>query len=73
MPVKPIPDGYHTVTPYLVVDDPMALITFATRVFGAETKELHRRPDGAVMHAEIRIGDSIVMVGGANAQHPAEP
>ncbi len=61
--VSPIPAGYHTITPYLVVEDAPALIDFAERVFGAE--ETFRTVGGAGgIHAEIRIGDSMVMVGG---------
>ena len=63
--VKPVPDGYHTVTPYLVVEDAGALIEFLTRAFGARTRYSHRGPDGKVAHAEMQIGDSIVMMGSA--------
>jgi PhnB protein len=63
--VKAIPEGYHTVTPYLVVSDAAKQIDFLKKAFGA--KELHRSlgPDGKVAHAEVRIGDSAVMIGGA--------
>ncbi len=63
MPVKPIPDGYHTITPYLVVADARALINFAQQVLAAEQIGCLSGPDGAVMHAEIRIGDSRLMIG----------
>lgn len=63
--VKPVPEGYHTVTPYLVVHDVDGLIDFLKQVFGAQEKERLSRPDGNVMHAEVRIGDSLVMIGGA--------
>ena len=60
--VKPIPDGYHSVTPYLIVDDANAAIDFYTRAFGA--KEKFRLPMGGdrIGHAEIKIGDSFVML-----------
>jgi PhnB protein len=59
--VKPIPDGYHSVTPYLFVDDAKAAIDFYTRAFGATEK--FRLPMGdRIGHAEIRIGDSFVML-----------
>jgi PhnB protein len=63
MSVKAIPDGYHTVTPYLIVKDPAAAIEFYKKAFGAT--EICRFPDpnGNIMHAEIRIGDSPVMMG----------
>lgn len=62
MSVKPIPDGYHTATPYLVVKGAADAIEFYKRAFDAT--ELFRvpGPDGAVMHAEIKIGDSIIML-----------
>ena len=59
--VKPIPDGYHSITPYLVVDDAQAAIDFYTRAFGA--KEKFRLPMGdRIGHAELEIGDSVVML-----------
>ena len=61
MSVKPIPDGYHSITPYLVVDDAKAAIDFYTRAFGA--KEKFRLPMGdRIGHAELEIGDSVVML-----------
>ena len=68
MAVKPIPEGHHTVTPYLVVEDAARLIDFLTRAFGAE--EVHRipRPDGTIMHAQVRIGDSMIMMGEAKGE-----
>jgi uncharacterized glyoxalase superfamily protein PhnB len=61
--VKPVPEGYHTVSPYLVVPGVAKLIEFVKQVFGATEVYLSKRPDGAVLHAEIKIGDSIVMMG----------
>jgi PhnB protein len=60
--VKPIPDGYHTVTPYLIVQGAAKAIEYYKDVFGA--KELMRMPtpDGKVAHAEIKIGDSPIML-----------
>lgn len=62
MPVKPIPDGYHSVTPYLIVKGAARALDFYVRAFGAV--ELMRMPqeDGRIGHAEIRIGDSRVML-----------
>jgi PhnB protein len=61
MSVKPIPDGYHSITPYLIVDDGKAAIDFYTRAFGA--KEKFRLPMGdRIGHAELEIGDSVVML-----------
>ncbi len=63
MPVKPVPKGYRTVTPYLVVSNGANLIEFLRKAFRA--KELVRmpRPDGGVAHAEVKIGNSRVMLG----------
>jgi uncharacterized glyoxalase superfamily protein PhnB len=64
MVVQPIPEGYHTVTPYLIVAGVPRLVDFLRQAFGAEeTYPPTRRPDGSVAHAEIRIGDSRVMMG----------
>ena len=60
---KPIPDGYHSVTPYLTVRGAAQAIDFYKRAFGAQERERMPGPDGkSVMHAELRIGDSVVML-----------
>lgn len=61
--VKYIPEGHPTVSPYLVVTGVAQLIEFAKQVFGATEVYASKRPDGTVQHAEVRIGDSIVMMG----------
>jgi PhnB protein len=61
--VKAVPEGHHTVTPYLVVAGVAKLIDFVKQAFGATEVHLSKRPDGTVMHAEIKIGDSIIMMG----------
>jgi PhnB protein len=71
--VKPIPDGYRTVTPYLVVRDVPRLIEFVQQAFGATEVMRHLRPDGSVMHAEVQIGDSRVMMGEAPPSSPPMP
>lgn len=60
--VKPIPDGYHSVTPYLIVNGGAAAIEFYKKAFGAKEVMRMPGPDGKVGHAEIRIGDSVVML-----------
>lgn len=65
MAVKPIPEGYSTVTPYLVVEGASKLIDFAKQAFGAEERSRMDMPDGKVGHAEIVIGDSIIMLSDA--------
>ena len=65
MSVKPVPDGYHTLTPYLTVRDAARAIEFYKQAFGAELRGggVMKGPDGKVMHAELKIGDSIIMLG----------
>ena len=60
--VKAVPTGYHTITPTLIVKDARAAIAFYKKAFGAEEKEVFTGPDGRVMHAEVKIGDSILML-----------
>ena len=69
MAVKPIPEGYHSVTPYLIVRGAAQALDFYKKAFGA--KELFRfpMPDGQIGHAEIRIGDSNIML----ADEPQDP
>ena len=73
MAVKPIPEGYHSITPYLTVNDAAGLIRFLERAFAATVKERMARPDGSVMHAEMRIGDSLVMLGQGAGESKARP
>ena len=73
MVVKPIPAGYHTVTPYLVVSGAAQLIDFMKQVFAAEELSRMARPDGTIMHAEVKIGDSRVMLGEASGEAAAMP
>jgi PhnB protein len=62
MAVKAIPEGYHTVTPSLVVKGAAQLIDFLKQAFGAEEEFRMPAPSGEIMHAEVKIGDSIVML-----------
>jgi uncharacterized glyoxalase superfamily protein PhnB len=63
MAAKPIPQGFHSVTPYLVVRGAGRLIEFLKQAFGAELAyQPIKRPDGALMHADVKIGDSHVMI-----------
>jgi len=64
-------DTYRTITPYLVVPDADAAIRFMTAAFDAVETSCQRNADGAVMHAELTIGNSLVMLGQANAQWKA--
>jgi PhnB protein len=63
MAAKPIPEGHHTVTPYLTVRGAAKVIDFLKQAFDAKiTHEPLKRPDGTIMHAEVEIGDSRVMI-----------
>jgi len=62
MAVQPVPEGYHTVTPYLAVDDASAAIDFYQRAFGAKERVRMPGPGDTIMHAELEIGDSLVML-----------
>lgn len=73
MAVKPIPDGYHSVTPYLTVEGADALLDFVSQAFSAEETVRMARPDGSIQHAEVRIGDSPVMLGEPAEQWEASP
>ena len=73
MAVKPIPDGYHTVTPYLPVHGVKRLLEFVTRAFGAQILFQMPNPDGGVGHAEFKIGDSIIMAGEPGEGHSLMP
>jgi PhnB protein len=73
MTIKPIPDGYHAVTPYLVVDGAETLLDFVKKAFGADETVRMPGPDGRIGHAEVKIGDSIVMLGDAWEEAPARP
>ncbi|WP_411389351.1 VOC family protein [Pseudomonas sp. MPB23] len=63
MSVKPIPEGYHSVTPYLGINEAAEAIDFYKKAFGATQAMRLDMPDGRVGHAELRIGDSMIMLG----------
>ena len=60
--VKPIPEGYHTATPYLIIKDAASAIEFYKKAFGATELMRHADPGGKIMHAEIKIGNSPIMI-----------
>ncbi|HTV02080.1 MAG TPA: VOC family protein [Luteitalea sp.] len=64
---------YRTVTPYLCVADADAELTFLTQAFGASEMQIERTDTGAIMHAELRVGDTLVMLGQANDRYGAKP
>lgn len=66
MPVNPIPEGFHAVTPHLIIKNASEAIDFYKRAFGAEELVRMPGPDGKLMHAEIRIGGSPLMIADEN-------
>ncbi|NTW86065.1 MAG: VOC family protein [Holophagaceae bacterium] len=69
--VQPVPSGYHTVTPYLVVPNALAFVGFLEKAFDAVEQSRTLRPDGTIAHAEVQIGDSRVRL--AQAKEPWTP
>jgi PhnB protein len=72
--VEPIPKGFHTVTPYLVVNNGIEAIEFYRKAFGANEVLRHKTPDGKILNAQLKIGDSMVMLSdefpGADTRSP---
>jgi PhnB protein len=70
MAAKFIPEGYPQISPYLIVPDPAGLIEFIIKVFGAREFRRHEDDKGRIAHAELRIGDAVIMIGGSTEQWP---
>ena len=68
--VKPIPEGFHTATPYMIIKDAASAIEFYKKAFGATVIECIKDADGKVRHGEIRIGDSPFMITDEHPQFP---
>jgi PhnB protein len=73
MAVKPIPEGYHTLTSYLTVDNATEAIEFYKQAFGAKERMRMEAPGGMIGHAELEIGDSLVMLSDAFPQTTTRP
>src|SRR5205809_7053818 len=71
--VRPVPQGYHTVTPYLIVEGAPKAIELLKRTFNAEEKHFMSGPEGRVAHAELKIGDSVTMMAHASSENRALP
>jgi|SRR6266850_1624564 uncharacterized glyoxalase superfamily protein PhnB len=71
--VKPVPKGYHAITPYLLIKGVAKLIDFLKRAFGAKVIDRMEGPNGAVMHAALKIGDSMIMMGEAHGKWKPMP
>jgi uncharacterized glyoxalase superfamily protein PhnB len=71
---KPIPDGFFTITPHLIVPDAAKAIEFYKQAFGAQERERYTTPDGkSVMHAQLKIGSSMLMLGSERGPHCLSP
>jgi PhnB protein len=73
MAVKPVPEGYHTVTPYLAVEDAAEAIEYYKKAFGAKERVRMDAPGGKIGHAELEIGDSLVMLSDPFPQASTRP
>jgi PhnB protein len=73
MAVKPIPEGYHTLSPALAVDDATKAIDFYKRALGARERMVMPGPGGKVAHAELEVGDSVVMLADTTPQSSGRP
>jgi PhnB protein len=73
MAAQPVPEGYSTLTPYLSVDDAAGAIEFYKRAFGAAENSRMEGPGGMIMHAELKIGDSLLMLADAWPQSSTRP
>ena len=73
MAVKPIPEGYSNVIPYIICKDSEKIIDFCREVFGARISDMSKLDDGTIVHATIHIRDSAVMFSEASGKYPAMP
>jgi uncharacterized glyoxalase superfamily protein PhnB len=73
MAVNPVPEGYTTVTPWIISRDTASLIDYLKQAFGAEELSRLAGADGRIEHAEVRIGDAVVMMFDARPQWPSTP
>jgi PhnB protein len=73
MATKPIPEGYHSMTPYLAVDDAAEAIEYYKQAFGAKERVRMDAPDGKIGHAELEVGDSLLMLSDPFPQSSTRP
>lgn len=71
--VQPIPEGYHTVTPFLLTNNATDLIEFIKKAFDGEIDYMMKSDDGKVRHSTVRIGDSLVMISDGTDQYESRP
>ena len=73
MAVRAKPEGYHTVTPYLIVNGATGLVEFLKKAFGATERGIMGPPGGPIMHGEVQIGDSIIMLSDGAGTAESQP
>ena len=73
MPVQHQPEGYNTVIPYIMATDAPKLIADLKLIFGATQMDLHTDESGQIRHAEVKIGDSVIMLAEGGGPYPASP
>lgn len=73
MTAKPIPEGFHAITPYLFAEDASRLVKFISEAFGGTLIHRQERPDGSIMHAAMQVGDSMLMLADGTAQFRPMP
>ena len=67
------PTGYNSVSPYLIVDGAQKMIDLLKQIFAVKELRKYPMPDGTIMHAEVRLDDSVIMLGDSSEQFPANP
>jgi len=73
MTARPIREGFHAITPYLFIRNAARLIEFISTAFGGSVTYRKERPDGSIIHAEMRVGDSMLMLADASGQFEPMP
>lgn len=73
MATHAVPEGFHTVTPFLMVEDADKLVDFLKSAFGAQQKDILYDKEGRVWHAQLQVGDSMIMVADSMGKHPSQP
>lgn len=73
MGTVPLPEGYQSVNPYIVVDGAEAFMAFLAAAFSATQRERITRPDGLIAHAEMRVGNSVINITDPSELNPAQP
>jgi len=70
---KPIPKGFHTVTPFIMVKGAQRVVDFLKNAFDAEEIMSLKHPNGTLWHAQVKVGDSMIMLGDTMGEHPNAP